>query len=89
MLNMYKYHKISNATKIEIIDFEIKMHYKRKTDIVKENSQITAESAENIKISNKSPIFENTIAYILDICFAKPTIAFSWFPKSNLRFEFS
>ena len=46
---MYKYHKISNATKIEIIDFEIKTHYKQKTDILKENSQITAESEENIK----------------------------------------
>ena len=86
---MYKYHKISNATKIEIIDFEIKTHYKRKTDIVKKISQITAKSAENIKISNKSPIFENTITYILDICFAKPAIASRWFPNSNLRFEFS
>ena len=44
-----------------------------KTHIVKEMLEVTAESDEK---SDKSSILENTIAYTLDIHFAKPTITF-------------
>ena len=40
------------------------------------------------RISDESSILENTIAYTLDILFAKPTITFGWFPISDLSFEF-